>query len=321
MIRNGFPTTLPAFAARFATDEACWEYLRDTRWPRGFVCPRDGLPAVTYISTRKLWECPKGHQTSVTSRTVLEGTRKSICTWFWAAYFMSTYTPGTSAYQFARQFGLRYETAYQMLQHLRAAMVNPEREPLHGTVEVDEAFLYGKKTGAMGRQMVPGKYMIAAAVERRGRGSGRVRLKRIYSGGESQLRPFLEKNVTRGSTIVTDSWLGYQNAKKWGYTHRVVKGASSVEVSKQLPLVHRVFSNLKTWLLGTYHGVSGKHLQAYLNEFTFRFNRRRNPKAAFDRLLGLSTHLPGPEWKQLYRAGEPGGWVHPNGKPQRAVVN
>ena len=311
--RPEFPKTLHDFVRRFATEEACQDYLRQSRWPDGFVCPRDGLSGGTYIKTRGLWQCPQGHQTSVTAGTVMHRTRIPLNTWFWAAYLMATHTPGISANQLARQLGLRYESAYMMLQRLRAGTVNPDRELLRGVVEVDETYLWGHKTGKKGRGMAPGKSLVIAAVEVRGKFAGRVRLQSIRQVSARQVGLFLKSSVERGTEVISDGHQSYRRLSELGYRHRAVEGKSSVEVAEQLRHIHRVFSNLKAWLDGTHHGVSGKHLHAYLNEFAFRFNRRRTPMAAFQTMLGMGAKVRGPTYKGLYRAGRKGAWRHPKG--------
>ena len=308
-----FPTSLFEFTARFATKEACWEYLRDVRWPNGFVCPRDDEPARTYISTRGLWRCPNRHDTSVTAGTVMPRTHTSLRHWFWAAYLMTTVTPGISALQLARQLNLRYETAFQILHKLRAGMVNPEREKLSGDVQVDETFVFGHRLGATGRALPEGKALVVAAIEDHGASAGRVRLRRIMNANAPALTAFVEDHVEKaGSTIITDGWAGYFKLDRDGWKHVIREGENSRAVAEQLVHVHRVFSNLKAWLIGTHHGVSPKHLQAYLNEYTFRFNRRFNPMAAFHRVLGIASGVGGPMYHGLYRAGTELGWTHKN---------
>ena len=231
---------------------------------------------------------------------------------------MSTQTPGISATQLARQLNLHYETAYMMLQRLRAGTVNPGREQLNGIIEVDEMQIGGRRKGMRGRKLGPNQSLVICGVEVRGEYAGRVRLRKIGSASAAQIKKFIDKHIESGSYIVTDGWRAYSDLSSWGYSHEKVVGASSVEVAEQLVHVHRIFSNLKTWINGTHHGVSGKHLQAYLNEFTFRFNRRRKPMAAFQRLLGISTQVPGPTYRKLYKVGTAKGWVHPN-PPRRSA--
>ena len=185
-----------------------------------------------------------------------------------------------------------------MLHKLRRATVNPDREKLRGKVEVDDAYVGGKEEDVVGRQ-VETKTPVAVAVEVRGRASGRVRLHALSDVSAGSLVPFVKGAVEPGSTIHTDGWSGYAGLKKAGYKHRVrpMKGAN--DPSKVLPHAHRAVSNLKAWLLGTHHGVSPKHLQPYLAEFAFRFNRRRTPMAAFQTLLGIGSQVATVTYKML----------------------
>ena len=191
-------------------------------------------------------------------------------------------------------------------------MVNPDRTKLSGLLQVDETYVSaGRVRPTKGRG--GGKPVVVCAVEVKDKTAGRVRLRRIEDATEESLKDFIEAHIDKGSTLVTDGWKGYFNVKQWGYRHIVKIGETSVDVAKQLIHVHRVFSNLKAWLIGTHHGVSSKHLQAYLNEFTFRYNRRKNPQAAFLAVLGISSHRGGPTYSEIYNAGEEsGGWIHPN---------
>jgi transposase-like protein len=221
----------------------------------------------------------------------MHATRTPLVQWFRAVYLMTTLTPGISALQLQRQLGLvSYQTAWTMLHKLRRATVNPDRESLHGTVEVDDAYVGGKEEDVVGRQ-VETKTPIAVAVEARGRASGRIRLSVLSDVSSRSLIPFVEATIELGSTVYTDGWSGYEGLKGAGYEHcvRPMKGAKNP--SEVLRHAHRAISNLKAWLLGTHHGVSPKHLQPYLNEFAFRFNRRRTPMAAFQTLLGIGSRV------------------------------
>ena len=205
-----------------------------------------------------------------------------------------------------------YECAFQVLHKLRAAAGQRELDKLSGTVEVDEVYIGAERPGRGGRG-AKGKALVVAAVEVRGRASGRARLRRIPNVKGATLQQFLKDHVARGSTVKTDGWSGYRRIESVGYRHdRVVEGTSHEVAEKWLPHVHRIFGNLKTWLNGTHHGVSPKHMQAYLNEFVFRFNRRKNPKAAFRVLLDLAGSHRAPTYEELYRAGTSKGWRHPN---------
>jgi transposase-like protein len=248
-------------------------------------------------------ECRKcGHQTSVTAGTVLHRTRVPLCLWFWAAYLVATHTPGMSAVQLQRQLGLRrYETAWVVLQKLRRAMVRPERDRIRGVVEVDESYIGGTEEGRRGgRQRDSSKAIVVAAVEVKGQGSGRVRMASVEDVSAASLVPFVLSAVEPGSIVRTDGWRGYDPLTKAGYVHQPKTVGKAKNASISFPRVHRVFSNLKNWLVGTHHGVGKKHLPNYLNEFVFRFNRRKTPMAAFQSLLGLAGHHQPTTYKMLY---------------------
>jgi transposase-like protein len=248
-------------------------------------------------------------------------TKQDLVTWFHAAYLVSTLTPGISALQFQRQLGLsRYETAFTMLHKLRSAMVAPGRELLHAEVEVDDGYIGGEEAGRPGRGALS-KALVACAVElvrwtdkKNGKErvrTGRVRLRAVPDASAESLLPFVRESVEKGAIVHTDGWPSYIALANEGYDHRPVIQGKEQEYMRH---VHRIFSNIKTWLLGTHHGrVSKKHLQAYLNEYTFRFNRRFWRGPAFHRALGLATHTAHwPTYQSLYCTGKDGGWTHPN---------
>lgn len=304
MARPDFPRTLAEFQGRFATEDHCRRYLVACRWPDGYRCPRCAHAEAYELGARELFQCRScRHQVSVTAGTVLHRTRVPLRLWFSAAYLVTTHTPGFSAVQLQRQLGLgRYETAWTMLQKLRRAMVRPERDRLSGLVEVDETYLGGVEAGRRGgRQRDSDKAIVVGAVEVRGRGSGRVRLAVVEDLSAASLVPFVEAAVAPGSTVLTDGWQGYAPLRK-AYDHRPSTVGDPRNASKLFPRVHRTFSNLKTWLNGTHHGVSSKHLPHYIDEFVFRFNRRRTPMAAFQSLLGLTTRHAPTTHKMLYEA-------------------
>lgn len=307
-----FPTGLLDFGRRFCTDEACQEYMISVRWPGGFKCPNCKTGDPYWIKSRRVLECRKcRRQHSLTAGTVMHRTKTPLCSWFVGAYLMTSHTPGLSAVQFQRQAEIpRYETAFQMLHKLRAAMVRPCREKLEGVVEVDETFIGGRKKGPRGRG-AKGKTLVAIAVEDRNGHAGRVRLKRIPNAGRKSLAKFLQSAVEPRTVVRTDGWKGYDKIEDDGYRHEVVTTEVPEQTSGVLPHAHRAASNLKTWLTGTHHGVSPKHLQAYLNEFGFRFNRRGRPMAAFNTVLRLGVEAEAPTYEGLYDAGESGGWEHP----------
>lgn len=266
--------------------------------------------------------CPG--QTGLTVGTVMERSRTPLGTWFWAAYLVASQTKGMSAVRFQRQLGLsRYGTAFGILHKLRAGMVRPDRDRIGAGdgeyVEVDESHVGGRTRGE-GRG-VHHDTPVAAAVEVRqrkpgtargkrknGRCAGRVRLAVADDRGGDSLCGFVESAVMPGSRVVTDDWSAYGGLRARGFDHHAIAGRGAPEVTEKFPpIVHLVLSNLKNWLGGTHHGVSAKHLQAYLNEFTFRFNRRFYPFNAFRSLLGIAGAAEVPTLAELYS----GAWRHP----------
>jgi transposase-like protein len=296
MGRPDFPRSIVDFQERFPDDAACLDYLADSRWPEGFRCPACGDRRAWVLERRHLWECAECHQqTSITAGTVMHGTRTSLRLWFWAAYLVATHTPGISAVQLQRQLGIsRYETAWLILQKLRRAMVAPEREPLSGEVEVDETLVGGHHEGRRGGRQREGKTLVGVIVEIRGQGSGRLRLVALPDASRDTLTKLVGEFVVPGAIVHTDGWPGYGGLADAGYRHRPRSQRRDLpDAQKLLPRTHRAASNLKTWLQGTHRGVSPEHLQAYLDEFVFRHNRRRTPMAAFQTLLGLGAlHEP-----------------------------
>ena len=278
-VEEDYPRTLAELEARFSSEEACRDYLRRLRWSGGFRCPRcrgeRGWP------TGRGWvmECASCHrQTSITAGTVFQDTHKPLVLWFRAMWWMTNQKPGASALGIQRAMGLgSYQTAWAWLHKLRRAMVRPGRDQLSGEVEVDEAFVGGIEPGG-GRRHVGNKALVAIAAEVRGSGVGRIRMKRVRDSSASSLQPFIKSAVAPGNTVITDGLLSYVGLDSSGYRHdrRIILG-SGLTADVVLPGVHRVASLLKRWLLGTHQGaVSREHLDYYLDEFTFRFNRRNS---------------------------------------------
>jgi hypothetical protein len=322
-----FPRSLPEFQELFPDDTACAAYLERTRWRDGFVCQHCGVLAEPFrIATRPgILQCRTcRRQTGLLVGTVMERSHTPLSVWFWAAYLVASQTPGISAVQFQRQLGLsRYETAFGILHKLRAGMVRPDQDRIGGLpdqhVEVDETYVGGRTRGE-GRG-VHHKVIVACAVEVRhrkpgtaqdkrkdGRYAGRVRLAVASDRSAESLCGFVESAVAPRTLVVTDDWSGYAGLRKRGYNHHAIAERGDPEVAEEfLPIIHLVFANLKMWLTGIHHGVSTQHLQAYLNEFTFRFNRRFYPFNAFRSLLGMAGGAQAPTFAELYS----GDWVHP----------
>jgi transposase-like protein len=310
--RPSFPKTWREFQSKFATEEACQEYLAACRWPDGLVCPRCGNGRAYELVELKGWQFTGcRHQVSLTAGTSLNNSKTPLTVWFWAAYLMTTDKGGVSALLLQRQRALsRYETAWMMLHKLRRAMVNLAREPLRGEVEVDETWVGGTQAGLRGSRQRKGRQaaLVLAAVEKRGRATGRVRLAVSPDFKGATLMAFLKQNVALGSTVYTDGRKSFTRLEEAGLKHvprsqplriELRKGAKSV-----VPWAHRTIGNLQQWLTGTYHGVSRDQLQVYLDEFVFRHNRRRQPMAAFQTLLGLSTGRKPTTYKQIRGAAD-----------------
>ena len=274
---ENYPRTLIDFETRFGTDEACRSYLSQLRWPDGFVCPRCG-GREAWTMSRGLWLCRQcRRQVSVTAGTIFQDSRLPLTLWFRAMWYVTSQKNGASALGIQRVLGLgSYRTAWTWLHKLRRAMIRPGRERLRGLVEVDETYLGGLEEGRPGRSAPGKKALIAVAAEEVEKGIGRIRLRRIRDASGTSLCPFVYDSVEAGSRVRTDGWAGYDGLKAMGYKHEVsILAKRRKRESDLLPHVHRVISLLKRWLLGTHQGaVSHDHLDYYLDEFTFRFNRR-----------------------------------------------
>src|SRR6266576_5266244 len=273
-----YPRNLKEFDVRFLSEESCREYLLQLRWPDGFRCPRCGCRESSPVRTVLLRCRECRHQTSVTAGTIFQETRTPLRLWFQAMWWITTQKNGASALGLQRVLGLKqYQTAWTWLHKLRSAMVRPGRDLLSGSVEVDESYLGGLEEGLRGRKTET-KALIVIAAQEDGMGIGRIRMRHIADASAECLHPFVKDFIAPGSVVHTDGWRGYAGLDTQGYTHEVtvLKGKKE-SASELLPRVHRVISLLKRWLLGTHQGaVSQKHLDYYLDEFTFRFNRRRS---------------------------------------------
>jgi transposase-like protein len=305
-----YPRSLAEFEDWFDTDQACREYLFRLRWPEGFRCPR--------CNGRQFWpvrsvlmQCQAcGHQTSVTAGTIFQDTRKPLADWFRAMYWLASQKNGASALGLQRVLGLgSYKTAWTWLHKFRRAMVRPGRDRLTGRVEVDETYLGGLEEGVRGRQ-TERKSLIAIAAQEDGAGIGRIRMKRIQDASADSLMAFLQEAIEPGSSVHTDGWLGYLPTEDKGYVHEVTFLKGKKESASQLmPRVHRIASLLKRWILGTHQGaVSHEHLEFYLDEFTFRFNRRRsrNRGKLFYRLVQQAVVVDPVPYKSLVRCAAVG---------------
>lgn len=273
-----YPETMQDFIDRFATEEACRQYVSTVRW--------NGTPRCPYCGTSELWEIRRSllkckscrRDISITAGTSFGDSRIPLRLWFQTLWCVVSQKHGVSALGLARVLGIkRYETAWFLLRRIRGAMVRPGRERLSGLVEVDEVFLGGVRPGKRGRGAL-GKVLVLVAVEDKDEaGIGRIRITIIPDATVVSLRKAIESMVEPGSTIRTDELSSYPSIAKYGYQHIAMKGRASVPGEDPTPLVHRIASLLKRWLLGTHHGrIEETYLQEYLNEFVFRFNRRKS---------------------------------------------
>lgn len=316
--RNDRPPCLEQFQLRFPDDFACAEYLAKKRWPDGFVCPHCGSKKGWKLRSKPwVWECGGEveiefgelvlcrKQTSVIAGTIMHRTQLPLRQWFLAAHFVTTHSNGISALQLQAKLGIgSYKTAWLLLHKLRCAMVNPDREKLGGykaVVEVDETSIpFRTKNepvgGGQGRSPI-GKLNVIGAVEAFDNGkAGRLRLEPIADNGRESLHPFVLRNTAPGSIIVTDgnpSYNGIPDRK------HLVKVVGKLPAHLWLKHIHRVFSLMKRWMMGVYHGVRKRHLQIYLQEYVFRWNRRRQFRAAFDSLLTIGNAIPPMPYRDL----------------------
>jgi len=269
-----YPKTVLEFGGWFSSEQACREYLFRLRWPEGFRCPRCGGENAWTMSRGVYW-CPQCDcQTSLTAGTLFQDTRKPLRVWFQAMWEVTNHKHGVSALGLQRALGLgSYHTAWTWLHRLRRAMVRPGRDRLAGTVEVDETFFGGPRPGKRGRGAA-GKVLVFIAAQEDGQRVGRIRLRRIPDASAPSLEEATREAIEPGSVVRTDTWTGYRGLPAVGYAHTVVREDPSVG-ENLLPLANRVASLLKRWLLGIHQGaVRPSHIDYYLDEFTFRFNRR-----------------------------------------------
>ena len=269
-----YPETILEFEKRFAAEEACREYLARIRWPEGFYCPRCGAKEAWTMKRGLYWCSSCNYQASVTAGTMFADTRKPLQLWFRAIWYVVSQKNGVSALGLQKVLGLgSYHTAWEWLHKLRKAMVRPGRERLMGTVEVDEAYIGDKIPGKRGRGAA-GKALEMVAVEDRDNKIGRIRLSRIIDASSASLLAAANKSIEDGTMVRTDGWTGYQQLSSKEYGHIVVCKDASIG-DNLLPLANRVVALLKKWLQGTHQGVvRPDYLDYYLDEFTFRFNRR-----------------------------------------------
>lgn len=295
--KNRFkPPSILEFERCFATEEDCARFLFEKRWPKGWTCPRCGGTKCYPIKGRRLFECANCHyQVSVTAGTVLHKTRTPLRLWFLAIFFMVTDKRGISSVGLARLLGISQKKAWFMLHKLRRAMaVRNGLYKLDGIVELDESFFGApKEGGCRGRGTAKKKVLVGLSLTKDGK-PRHLRLKVLPRIDRAHLEPAVEETVAAGATIKTDGLRSYLGLPDKGYRHeRII--AAETEILEELRWIHVAISNVKALIGGTYHGLGaadGKHLQAYLHEYAYRYDRRHRPDTIFDRLVVAVVSCP-----------------------------
>lgn len=288
-----YPKNWSQFVDWFHDEQACRDYLYTLRWPNGFICPNCLANNVPYNLPKNKLKCVQCRkQTSVTAGTIFEKTRTPLKDWFAAIWYLTNQKNGVSALGIQRLLGLgSYQTAWAILHRLRYAMINPERDKLSGLVEVDETFVGGVVDI---NQQDKKKIVVLIAIELiEPKGFGRIRLRQVDKATKNNIEQFIKDVIEPNSQIHTDGSAAYGSVDKMGYSRKkTVHLGSNIPAHETMPGVHRVASLLKRWLLGTYQGAAqSKQLDYYLDEYTFRFNRRKSRSRGllFYRLLEQSV--------------------------------
>ena len=273
-IKDDFPKSEIEFDRRFATESACYDYLFRLKWPDGFICSKCGHQSY-WISSKHIYICTRCESHfSLTANTIMHDTKKPITYWFKAMWWFTTRRSGVNAINLQELLGCSYMTAWSWLQKLRRCTIRKDREKLSGKVEVDEFFIGGQKPGKRGRGS-NGKSIVVAAVQRKGRKIGRIRLQLVDDCSSDSLTAFIDQNIEDGSHVITDGWKGYVPIDQNRYDHHQVFLSKSKDKYSALSGVHLIASLIKRLIIGTFHGrFDPKYLQHYLNEYVFRFNRR-----------------------------------------------
>ncbi len=277
--------SLLQFEKKYSTERACQKALEKARWRNGFVCPKCAHTRASRITTRSLLQCSRcHHQVSLTAGTMFHKTRTPLVKWFWAIYLASQDKGGVSAMRLAKQLELGYKTAWLMLHKIRRAMAQRDsRSTLSGFIEMDDAFFGGAHPGKRGRG-AGNKSIVLVMIESKAEHAGFISMQTLDSMKRTEVEPVVKDQIEPGQTIRTDGFKSFLHLSELGHQH-IGTPVPSQQAAEELPWVHLAISNAKRFLLGTYHGVSHKHLQRYLDECCYRFNRRSWEKQLTSRLL------------------------------------
>ncbi len=294
-IFSSFPKNSIEFDEKFNSEEACEQYLFEKRWGAGFSCSKCGHTEY-WKDNRGNYTCKKcEHQHSLKAGTIMHSSKKPLKLWFKAIWLFTVSKRGVNAKDLQVQLGISYPTAWLWLQKLRRSSLNQERKKLSGNVEIDEFYLGGKKKGKQGRGSENKHKVVIAVEKKKGKKDefiGRIRLKVVDSCSSEELTKFVKENVNKDAEIYTDKWTGYNHLGRSGYKH-TAEIISDYEV--EYKGLHNTVSLIKRWILGTFQGRTSKeHIQWYLEEYIFRFNRRFwNIVDKFERAFSLSlAHKP-----------------------------
>lgn len=290
--------TLLEFMEKFRCEEVCREYLFEKRFPEGFICPKCGNKSHHKISTRGLYQCKScRYQVSCTAGTVLHKTHIKLVKWFLAMYLMATDKRGSSATFLSKEIGVPYKTAWFLLHRLRSAMGQRDSEyVLSGIIDMDDTYFGGgPKSGKRGRGT--GKNKVIAAISKDEKGKPKYLKMRVVPNLKGRtVGSFAAESIAENSRICTDAYRSYRKplAGKYNHDYEVFDKDSGA-----LRWLHKVISNAKALVNGTHHGLTGKHLQAYLDEFCYRFNRRYFSSSIFDRLALAAVCATPLTWDEL----------------------
>lgn len=293
-------TSFFEFQERFQTEDDCFKYLKKLRWPDGFICPQCGHTEAYFMKKRKVFQCKNcRHQTSVTVNTIFHRTHVPLRKWFWAIYLVGSDKRGCSAKRLEKLITVHYATAWLMIHKIRRAMKDRDSHyKMSNFIEMDDSYFGGSTSGKRGRGAA-NKSAVVVAVERRGSSAGYTAMEVVESMHSKHLKDFALRAIEENQMIHTDDYPSYNVLKET--FHHLSETVKPFEAMKKLPWAHILLGNVKNFIRGTYHGVSHKHLQSYLNEFCYRFNRRFNELQITDRLLTACLSTSGITYAELTR--------------------
>ena len=283
------------FEKKFGTEESCRDYLFNLKYKEGYKCENCGCNEYWIVKDITI-VCKKCRvKYNLMAGTIFQDTHKPLSMWFRAMWWITSQKNGTSALGLQRILGIgSYKTAWLWLHKLRMAMVRPGRDKLKGTVEIDECFIGGKQSGGNRGRGTDNKILVAVAVEVENKKIGRIRFGVISDASAESLETFIQQSVEKDSTVITDGWKSYSQLKYLGYKHKIDEKKTRIDDDKLLPHAHLVISLLKRWIMGTLQGsVSDQHIPYYLDEYTFRFNRRTSSSRGqlFFRLIEQAAEM------------------------------